>query len=445
MTSCSASQPPRGGEIRERPDAVLEPRAAAAISPEAGRVGRRGLEGGGAGQAGAEAGDRGDSGVGEARGGRVVEELREGGDDHDRDRARVGAVDDAVLDRLPALAQRAVEARRVVVEDEHLVDVRVLADERDDVALPVAVAPDDRGVVERVGDRGGGGEPLLERRGGGRRERGQLDAEPLRLVRAEPRVAPRAGEDPEPAPARPGAADGECLGELEQVVHVVRPRRAGLARERAEHPLVAGQRAGVGRGRGGADRRRPDLQHRHADPRVGAARRAPRTAPRRPRRPRRAARRSARSGSVARWASQSAVLTTVSFPDEIAVWRRSPRRVASALTTRLPLCEISPTCPGSIAVQRIAPQRRAGVERDEAVAVRAADGERVPEGRGAQLGLERGPGRRGERGHGGGGGRDGGRDAGALAEAGGEDDRSSAPHRSRLVDQAGDRRRPGWR
>ena len=53
------------------------------------------------------------------------------------------------------------------------------------------------------------------------------------------------------------------------------------------------------------------------------------------------------SGSVARWASQSAVLTTVSFPDEIAVWRRSPRRVASALTTRLPLCETSPTCPGS--------------------------------------------------------------------------------------------------
>ena len=46
-----------------------------------------------------------------------------------------GAVDDAVLDRLPALAQRAVEARRVVVEDEHLVDVGVLADERDDVAL----------------------------------------------------------------------------------------------------------------------------------------------------------------------------------------------------------------------------------------------------------------------------------------------------------------------
>src|SRR3954447_22751516 len=64
------------------------------------------------------------------------------------------------------------------------------------------------------------------------------------------------------------------------------------------------------------------------------------------------------SGSVARCASQSAVLTTVSFPDEIAVWRRSPRRVASALTTRLPLCEISPTCPGSTGFSA-SPQRAA--------------------------------------------------------------------------------------
>ena len=101
------------------------------------------------------------------------------------------------------------------------------------------------------------------------------------------------------------------------------------------------------------------------------------------------------SGSVASWASQSAVLTTVSFPDEIAVWRRSPRRVASALTTRLPLCEISPTCPGSIAVERVPPERGARVERDEPVAVGAADGEGVAEGRGAELGLEGGPGGRG--------------------------------------------------
>ena len=150
------------------------------------------------------------------------------------------------------------------------------------------------------------------------------------------------------------------------------------------------------------------------------------------------------SGSVARWASQSAVLTTVSFPDEIAVWRRSPRRVASALTTRLPLCEISPTCPGSI---RFSASPQSAAREWSATSPSQfgpQTGKRVPEGRGAQVGLERGPGGRGERGDGGGEGADGGRERGALlAEAGGEDDRSSAPHRSRLVDQAGDGRGRG--
>ena len=185
-------------------------------------------------------------------------------------------------------------------------------------------------------------------------------------------------------------------------MHVVRPRRAGLARERAEHPLVAGERAGVGRGRGGADRRRADLQHRHADARVGAARRAPRTAPRRPRRPRRAARPSARSGSVARCASQSAVLTTVSFPDEIAVWSRSPRRVASALTTRLPLCETSPTCPGSSAVSA-SPHSAA---REWSATSPSQFGPQTGNAcrRAARAARPRAwPRRRGERGHGGGG------------------------------------------
>ena len=347
---------------------------------EAGRVGRRGLEGGGAGEAGTEAGDRGDSGVGETRGGRVVEELGERGDDHDRDRARVGAVDDAVLDRLPALAQRAVEARRVVVEDEHLVDVGVLADERDDVALPVAVAPDDRGVVERVGDRGGGGEPLLERGGGGRRERGELDAEPLRLVRAEPRVAARAGEDPEPAAARPGAPDGECLGELEQVVHVVRPRRAGLARERAEHPLVAGERAGVGRGRGGADRRRPDLQHRHADPRVGA--RGERLAQRRAvpgvldeQRDRAQLRLGREVGEPVGGADDRLV------PGRDRGVEAEPAAGGERVDDEVAALRDQPDVPRLDPLQRIPPEGGAGVERDEPVAVRAADGERVPEGR----------------------------------------------------------------
>ena len=71
---------------------------------QAAGVGAAGLQGGGAGEAGAQAGDGGDAGLGEAPGGRVVEQLGQRGGDHDRDRARVGAVEDAVLDRLPALA-----------------------------------------------------------------------------------------------------------------------------------------------------------------------------------------------------------------------------------------------------------------------------------------------------------------------------------------------------
>ena len=51
-------------------------------------------------------------------------------------------------------------------------------------------------------------------------------------------------------------------------------------------------------------------------------------------------------GSRARCSTQSGVVTTASLPLEIAVCSRNPRRVASALTTRLPLCETSATCPG---------------------------------------------------------------------------------------------------
>ena len=57
---------------------------------------------------------------------------------------------------------------------------------------------------------------------------------------------------------------------------------------------------------------------------------------------------------------------------------RSPRRVASALTTRLPLWDTSATWPGCRRRQRVAPQRRARVERDQPVAVRPADRQRVP-------------------------------------------------------------------
>ena len=52
------------------------------------------------------------------------------------------------------------------------------------------------------------------------------------------------------------------------------------------------------------------------------------------------------SGSRARCSTQSGVVTTASLPLDTAVCSRNPRRVASALTTRLPLWDTSATCPG---------------------------------------------------------------------------------------------------
>ena len=110
-------------------------------------------------------------------------------------------------------------------------------------------------------------------------------------------------------------------------------------------------------------RPRPPRTRRPSAPRrARRARRtapAPRTARRRRPPPRAAARSSARPPRPPARATQSAVVTTASLPHEIAVWRRSPRRVASALTTRLPLWETSATWPGGAGDERVAPQRRA--------------------------------------------------------------------------------------
>jgi hypothetical protein len=223
---------------------------------------------------------------------------------------------------------------------------------------------------------------------------------------------------------------------------VVRPRRARLARERAEHPLVAGERAGVGCGRGRADRRRPDLQHRHADAGVGAR-----------------GERLAQGRTVARVLDEQGDRPQLRLGRELGEPVRGaddrlvpgrdrgvepePAAGRERVDDEVAALRDQPDMPRLDRLQRIPPEGGAGVERDEPVAVRAADRQGVPEGRGAQLGLERGPGGRGERGHRGGGGRDRCRDAGALAEAGGEDDGASAAERAGLVDQAGDRRRRG--
>ncbi len=107
------------------------------------------------------------------------------GRDHHRHRADRRAGEDALLDRLPALQRRAGDARRAVVEHQHLADRRVLADDADQVAQRLDLAPDHRRVVERVGDRRGRGQPLAQRRDRGRRERRQRS--PTRAASSAPR------------------------------------------------------------------------------------------------------------------------------------------------------------------------------------------------------------------------------------------------------------------
>ena len=110
-----------------------------------------------------------------------------------------------------------------------------------------------------------GGTSVAEPLDGRRPERRERQPEPPRLVGREAAVAARAGQDRQARPAGPGGAharggDRERLRQLEQVVDVVRPGRAGLLDERAEHALVARERAGVGGGGRGARRGGAHLQ-----------------------------------------------------------------------------------------------------------------------------------------------------------------------------------------
>ena len=258
-----------------------------------------------------------------------------------------GAGEDALLDRVPALGGVAGDAGRAVVEHEHVPDRGSSPTRADQVAQRLDLAPDHRRVVERVG------RPW--------RPRAAARAAPRPCAgasggRSSPRRSASSAPSPESPPehvriarppdARARAAHRQRLGQLEQLVDVGRPGRARLLHQRAEDAVVAGHRAGVRGRRGRAGRRGADLQHRDADPGVGAD--GQRLA-----QPRAVALgldeqrdRAHALGSRARCSTQSGVVTTASLPHEIAVCSRSPRRVASALTTRLPLCETSATWPG---------------------------------------------------------------------------------------------------
>ena len=305
----------------------------------------------------------------------------------------------------------------MVVEDEHLVDAGVLADERDDVALPVAVAPDHarcsragwrswrrRAAAPRARPRSAGANAGSSRpsRSASSAPSPESPPEQVRIAEAARRAGGRRGRRV-PWRARAGRATSSA--------HAAPASRD----ERAEHALVAGERAGVGRRRGGADRRaRPTFSTATPMPASAHAASASHSARAVAGVLDAAARPSRTSGSRREVASQSAVVTHRLVPGRDRGVQAQPAAGGERVDDEVAaLGDQRRRAPARAALERVAPQRGAGVERDEAVAVRAADGERVPEGR------ARDSSRLAARGS-----------ARALAEAGREDDRSSAPQRS---------------
>ena len=222
------------------------------------------------------------------------------------------------------------------------------ADGGDRVAQRLDLAPDQGGVVERIGHRRSGGQQRAHAPPRPFRQRRELQAAALRLVGAEPGVAARAREDGQSAVAAGPRAAGR---------RAPWPARAGRGR-RAPTPRRPPRRA---RGRRRGRRRRAPVCaaaalapaaeapiFRTATPmpasmHVASAshRRAPSPS---------ASRNSATERTPSLWArarSQSVASTTAWLPHDTTVCRRRPRPAASALTATLPLCEISATGPGS--------------------------------------------------------------------------------------------------
>jgi hypothetical protein len=167
-----------------------------------GAVRRPAGQGGRACQSRSEARDRRHARVHEPDCGGLVEQLGQGGGDHDGHRARLCAQPDPFADRDPGRRAPGVlvlGVGRLVVEDEDAVDRRVRADGYDDVAKAFPVTPDQRGVVERIAGGGGLRKQLAQSRGGVLGESGQPEPEPGALVGGQRRVAAGAGENCQPA------------------------------------------------------------------------------------------------------------------------------------------------------------------------------------------------------------------------------------------------------
>ena len=171
-------------------------------------------------------------------------------------------------------------------------------------------------------------------------------------------------------------------------MHVVGPRRAGLLHERAEDPLVARQRAGVGRRRDRAGRGRADLQDRDADVALG--------------RPRE---RGGQAGPVAVGLQEERDRPDAVLLDQRGEERRGVdhRLVADRrdrvegeaapdrerVDRHVPALRHERDPAGRTVDQRVAPQRRAAVEGDHAVAVRADHGQMGGARGRDELGLQR--------------------------------------------------------
>ena len=195
-----------------------------------------------------------------------------------------------------------------------------------------------------------------------------------------------------PSPV-PGAGRGRSPGhrlrlrQLEQLVHVLGPGGAGLLHERAEHALVAGHRAGVGgggerTGGGGAH-----LQDGHAHAAVGALGEC-------------LAEADAVAVGLQVHGDRAHALVARELGDPVGgIDRRGvaarddrveaqPALGGERVDRHVPALRDERHAPGLERPERVAPERHALVELDDAVAVGAADGQAVPPRRRLELALE---------------------------------------------------------
>ena len=227
---------------------------------------------------------------------------------------------------------------------------------------------------------------------------------------ASPPLAPRRGR------ARRADRDRQRLGELEQLVDVVPPRPRRPPRS------ARGRSAGRRRARrcGPRRRARPPASCRPSAPTTRHARsRAHAASPSHSRGPPSSSRYSAIGPDSVLAGEELQVVggrATAWLPLATPCGSAGPRRVASALTATLPLCEISATAPGSRGASASPHSAAARVHRDDPVAVRAAHRQPVPRRRRDQRRPAAAT------------------PSGDLREAGAEHDRAAAAARAGLLD-----------